>query len=313
MIKLQFLGTGAGVPSKARNSSSFVIQWLQYQNESWMFDCGEATQHQLLHSSFTLGQITKIFITHLHGDHIYGLPGVLGTRSFQGATEKLQVFGPKGIKKFIETALEISNTYIRYPLEINEIEEGEICVSEKFSFQAIKLEHGMPSFGFRIIERDSLGPLNVERLINIGIKPGPVFKDLKEGKKIVLESGQIIDGNDFVGPRKKGKIIAVGGDTRQCESLKRLADQANILVHEATYLHEHKDLAYEHFHSTAFQAAKLAEECQVSSLFLNHISSRYCQSTDLLLHEAQAILPNTYIPADLQSYLIKQSDQITVE
>lgn len=313
MIKVQFLGTGAGVPSKARNSSSFVIQWLQYKNESWMFDCGEGTQHQLLHSSFTVSKITKIFITHLHGDHIYGLPGVLGTRSFQGATEKLEIFGPKGIKEFIETALSISNTYIRYPLEINEIEEGEICGSKNFSFQAIKLEHGTQSFGFRIIERDSQGPLDVERLINIGINPGPVLKELKAGKRIVLESGEIIDGNDFVGPLKKGKIIAVGGDTRQCESLKRLADQANILVHEATYLHENIDLAFEHFHSTAFQAAKLAAECQVSSLFLNHISPRYCQSTDLLLHEAQAIFPNTYIPADLQSYLIKQSDEITVE
>lgn len=313
MMKLQFLGTGAGVPSKARNGSSFVIQWLQYQHESWMFDCGEATQHQLLDSSFTLSKINKIFITHLHGDHIYGLPGVLGTRSFQGATEKLQVFGPKGIKEFIETALKISNTYIRYPLEINEIEEGEISVSENFSFLAIKLEHGVRSFGFRIIERDAQGPLNVEKLLSIGIKPGPVLKDLKAGKTIVLESGQIIDGKDFVGPKKKGKIIAVGGDTRQCESLKRLADQANILVHEATYLHEHKDLAYEYFHSTAFQAAKLAEESQVSNLFLNHISSRYCQSTDLLLQEAQAIFPNTYIPDDLQSYVIKQNGEITVE
>lgn len=313
MIKLQFLGTCAGIPSKERNGSSLVMQWLQYQNECWMFDCGEATQHQLLHSSFTLSKINKIFITHLHGDHIYGLPGVLGSRSFQGATEKLQVFGPKGIKNFIETTLSISNTHIRYPLEINEIEEGEICLSERFSFEAIKLEHGTPSFGFRIIEHDSSGSLNIKKLLSIGVKPGPILKDLKSGKKIVLENGQIIDGKDFVGSPIKGKIIAVGGDTRQCESLKRLADQANILIHEATYLHDDKELAYKHFHSTAYQAAKLAHECHVRSLFLNHISSRYSESIIPLLDEAQTIFPNTYIPDDLQSYLIKQNDEITVE
>ncbi len=312
MLKIQFLGTCAGIPSKTRNVSSLVIQMLQRENECWMIDCGEGTQHQLLHSSMTLSKINKIFITHLHGDHIYGLPGLISSRSFQGATGKLQVFGPKGIKDFIHTSLSVPGTYVRYPLEINEIDEGVLFTSDAFSFEAIKLEHGLVSFGFRIEEKDESGSLNVEKLKSLGVTPGPIFKQLKEGKQITLESGLVIDGKDFVGPVKKGKTIAIAGDTRQCESIKQLAKDADILIHEATFLDKDKSLAYEHFHSTAKEAAQVAKESNVKMLFLNHISSRYCETTEELLNEAQAIFPRTYIPNDLQIYIIKQNDEVTL-
>ncbi|OIJ14767.1 ribonuclease Z [Anaerobacillus alkalilacustris] len=313
MVKLQFLGTCAGIPSKMRNVSSLVIQMLQYQNECWMFDCGEATQHQLLHSPLTLSKITKIFITHLHGDHIYGLPGVIGSRSFQGATEKLQIFGPKGIKNFIETTLTVSNTYVRYPLEIIEIQEGLICKNDFFSFEAVRLEHGIVSYGYRIVEKDLPGPIDVEKLKSIGVTPGPIYKELKAGKKVKLPNGKIIDGKDYCGPKKVGKIIAIGGDTRKCESIKRLAKDANILIHEATFLDKDRDLAFEHFHSTAFEAAKTAKECNVKVLFLNHISSRYCEGIDDLLREARSTFINSYIPHDLQTYLLHQNDEVVLQ
>lgn len=313
MVKLQFLGTCAGIPSKMRNVSSLVIQMLQYQNECWMFDCGEATQHQLLHSSLTLSKVTKIFITHLHGDHIYGLPGVIGSRSFQGATEKLQIFGPKGIKNFIETALTVSNTYVRYPLEIIEIQEGLICKNDFFSFEAVRLEHGIVSYGYRIVERDLPGPIDVEKLKSIGVTPGPIYKELKAGKKVKLPNGKIINGKDYLGPKKVGKIIAIGGDTRKCDSLKRLAKDANILIHEATFLDKDRDLAFEHFHSTALEAAKTAKECNVKVLFLNHISSRYCESIDDLLREAKSTFINSYIPHDLQTYLLHKNDEVVLQ
>ncbi len=310
MIKLQFLGTCAGLPSKQRNVSSLVLQMLQYENECWMFDCGEGTQQQLLHSSFTLSKLTKIFITHLHGDHIYGLPGLLGSRSFQGATEKLQLFGPKGLKEFVETTLTLSNTYIRYPLEIIEIEEGIIYKNESFSFEAIQLDHGIPSYGFRITEKDLPGSLNVEKLKKIGVPPGPLYKRLKAGEQVDLADGTKVNGADFVGPVKKGKIVAIGGDTRKCKSLSRLANKANILVHEATFQHKDKQLAYEHYHSTAYDVATLAKENAVKVLFLHHISSRYCHGVEELLDEAQSVFLNTFIPNDLQTYLINQNDAV---
>lgn len=312
MIKLQFLGTCAGIPSKERNVSSLIVQMLQHENECWLFDCGEATQHQLLYSSITLSKITKIFITHLHGDHIYGLPGLIASRSFQGATSKLQLFGPKGLKDFIHISLSTSNTYIKYPLEIQEIEEGMLYKSPLFTFEAIKLEHGIPSYGYRITEKGSQGALDIKKLEMLGIKPGPIFKELKAGKKVVLDSGVIIDGNDYLGPTKKGKIIAIAGDTRKCESIKKLAENANLFIHEATFLHEDYQLAYEHFHSTAFEAAQAAIECNVSILFLNHISSRYSKNSNQLLQEAQSIFPKTFIANDLQAFIINQKDEVNL-
>ncbi len=310
MIKLQFLGTCAGLPSKQRNVSSLLIQMLQYEDECWMFDCGEGTQHQLLHSSLTLHKLTKIFITHLHGDHIYGLPGVLGSRSFQGATTPLQLYGPKGIKDFVEKTLSISNTYIRYPLEIYEIDEGVIFKNNNFTFEAIQLEHGITSYGYRVSEKDISGELNVEALRQIGIQPGPIYKKLKDGETIVLESGMVVNGANFLGPTKKGKVIAVGGDTRSCINQMKLASNADILVHEATFLHKDAQLAYEHFHSTAFEAAKLASESGAKTLFMNHISSRYAKGVEELLEEATKIFASTFIPNDLQTYIVKQSGEV---
>ncbi|RXJ04619.1 ribonuclease Z [Anaerobacillus alkaliphilus] len=310
-MKLQFLGTCAGIPSKQRNVSSLIVQMLQYEDECWMIDCGEGTQQQLLHSSLTLHKISKIFITHLHGDHIYGLPGVLGSRSFQGATSKLQIFGPKGIKEFIEKTLSISNTYVRYPLEIYEIEEGTICKTDTFTFKAIQLEHGIPSFGYRIIEKDIPGELYVDELKKLGILPGPIYKRLKCGETVRLDNGLELTGTDFLGPTKRGKIIAVGGDTRACENQKKLALDADILIHEATFLHKDVQLAFEHYHSTAYEAAKLAVESGAKALFLNHISSRYSKGVEELLEEATAIFTPTFIPNDLETYLVKQNGDVS--
>lgn len=310
MMKIQFLGTSAGIPAKKRNVSSLIIQMLQYENECWMVDCGEGTQHQLLHSSISLAKISKILITHLHGDHIYGLPGVLGSRSFQGATGGLQVYGPKGIKEFIEKTLSISNTYIRYPLEIVEIDEGIISKNNHFTFEAIKLEHGIESYGYRIKQKDIPGSLQTEKLKEIGVKPGPLYKRLKAGETITLEDGTEVHGANFVGPSKKGIVIAIGGDTRKCKNQQKLAYEATILIHEATFLHKDAKLAYEHFHSTVYEAAHLAKVNRVKNLFLNHISSRYSHGVEELLEEAKAEFTNTFIPEDLQTYVIKGDNSV---
>src|SRR6185312_12686718 len=144
-MEIFFLGTGAGMPSKQRNTSSLILNLSAEQAGYWMFDCGEATQHQLLRTSIKPRKVEKIFITHLHGDHIFGLPGFLSSRSFQGGVDKLTVYGPQGIDAFIKTSLQVSGTHLKYPLEIIEIEEGAVFEDEKFTVTAMSLDHGIYS------------------------------------------------------------------------------------------------------------------------------------------------------------------------
>lgn len=300
-MEIHFLGTGAGVPSKQRNTSAIALKFLNhYKGAIWLFDCGEATQHQILYTSLKLAKLENIFITHLHGDHIFGLPGLLGSRSFQGGTTPLTVYGPKGIKAFVETTLKTSKTVLRYQLKVVEIENEMIINFDQHTVVIKQLEHGIPSFGYRIEEKAKQGVLIVDRLKELGIKPGPIYKALKNGERVELEDGRILDGKDFVGPEKKGKVIAVAGDTRPCEATRALANHADILIHEATFMKKDSDLAYEYFHSTGEAAALIAKEMNVTKLILSHISSRYQhKEVDQLLQEAREIFPPTYIASDL--------------
>src|SRR5690625_279483 len=249
-MELKFLGTGAGVPSKNRNVSSIALSLLQEINSVWLFDCGEATQHQILHTTIKPRKINNIFITHLHGDHIFGLPGFLSSRSFQGGEDLLTIYGPEGIKNFIETSLTISSTHLTYPLEIIEFQEGKILENEKFEVYTKLLDHGIPSYGFKIIEKDKPGELLVEKLIESGIKPGPIFRKIKENEMTILDNGQKIFRKDFVGPRKKGRAITILGDTRYKEDHISFIENSDVLVHEATFSDEQRELAYDYYHTT---------------------------------------------------------------
>ncbi|RAK22274.1 ribonuclease Z [Anoxybacillus vitaminiphilus] len=304
-MELVFLGTGAGVPSKGRNVSAIALQLLEERGATWLFDCGEATQHQILHTSIRPRRIEKIFITHLHGDHIFGLPGLLGSRSFQGGETPLTVYGPKGIQPFIETALSVSCTHVKYELNVVEISEGIVFEDEQFIVTAKPLAHGIPSYGYRIVEKDLPGTLLVDKLREIGIRPGPIYQQIKQGKTVILEDGTVIDGKQFVGPPQKGRIVTILGDTRFCEASIELAHGADVLVHEATFGAEEGKLAYEYYHSTSEQAAEVAKRAGAKKLILTHLSSRYQgDMCDGLLEEAKAIFPNVEIAADFKSFLI---------
>ncbi|MFC3882820.1 ribonuclease Z [Bacillus songklensis] len=304
-MELLFLGTGAGVPAKHRNVSSIALQLLQERGTTWMFDCGEATQHQILHTSIKPRKIEKIFITHLHGDHIFGLPGLIGSRSFQGGESKLTVYGPRGIKAFIETSLTVSGTHVKYPLEIVEITEGKIFEDNTFKVEAMKLEHGIPSFGYRIVEKDLPGTLLVEKLREANIAPGPVYQQLKEGKTVQLQDGRVVNGSDFLGPSQKGRILAILGDTRFCPQSIMLAKNANVLVHESTFAAGDDSLAYDYFHSTAAQAAQVAKDANAKKLVLTHISSRYQpEHTQTLMDDARRIFENTEIAEDFKTFVV---------
>ena len=305
-MQCYFLGTGAGVPSRNRNVSSLALIMPEYNGQIWLFDCGEATQHQIWDSPVKLSKINRIFITHLHGDHLFGLPGVLGSRSFQGATSPLTLYGPKGIRAFVEITLKTSHTFLRYPLEIVEM-EGDDCQFEAppFSIRAKKLDHGIPSYGYRLEEPDQPGRLNAEKLQKAGIPPGPHYRLLKEGKTVTLPDGRVLKGKDYVSPPKKGRTLAILGDTRYTPEACFLANRCDLLIHEATYRRDQEDLARKYFHSTCTQAAAVAKEAGVKHLILNHISTRFQEEEcEALLQEARAVFPSTDLARDRWSYTL---------
>jgi ribonuclease Z len=303
-LEIVFLGTGAGIPAKQRNVSSLILQMNEERGASWMFDCGEATQHQILRTPVKTRKIEKIFITHLHGDHIYGLPGLLGSRSFQGGTEPLTVYGPVGIKEYVETSLRLSQTHLKYELSFVEIlEEGLLFEDETFRVEVLPLDHAILSYGYRIIEKDKPGELRADLLKEAGIPPGPIYSKLKKGETVQLEDGRIIDGKNYIGSPKPGRIIAILGDTRPCENTVRLGLQADCIVHEATFQKGQEEMATDYFHSTTIQAAECAVKADAKRLILTHISSRFTMDDEIeLLNEAKTVFQNTELARDFSVF-----------
>lgn len=304
-MKIQFLGTGAGIPSKQRNVSSLALKLLDERNEIWLFDCGEATQHQILKTTIRPRKVTKIFITHLHGDHIFGLPGFLSSRSFQGGESQLVVYGPPGIKAFIEGTLKYSKTNLTYLISIVELDPkgGYIDLANGWTAHYLPLEHGVLCFGYRITEPDAVGELQVDRLAEFNLPNGPIFGQLKRGETVILPDGRTIDGKDYIGPDRKGKIITILGDTRPVKNAEILAEKAHVLVHESTHEAEEAKMARAYFHSTSVQAATLARDSQVGTLYLNHISARYLgKQIYALQKEAQSVFSKSYVVNDFEEF-----------
>jgi ribonuclease Z len=300
-MDIVFLGTGAGIPAKQRNVTSIALKLLEERGAIWLFDAGEATQHQILYTSIKPRRIEKIFITHLHGDHIYGLPGLLSSRSFQGGESEVTVYGPKGLKEYIHISLSVSQTYLKYPLKIVEIEEGVVFEDDQFIVEARLLEHGVVSYGYRIVEKDKPGTLLADKLMNLGIQPGPLYKKIKNGEAVTLEDGRTIEPSEFLGPAQKGRIVTILGDTRYCNNAISLAKNADLLIHEATFSKGEERLAYDYFHSTTQQAAEIANLAGCQQLWLTHISSRYDRNTWLeLVAETKELFPNSDIAEDFK-------------
>ena len=302
-MHIQFLGTGAGMPSKIRNVSSLALKLLEEIGSIWLFDCGEATQHQILHTTVKPRKIDKIFITHLHGDHIYGLPGLLGSRSFLGGDQPLTIYGPKGLKEWIELTLQTSQTHLNYAIEYVEVGEGIVLEDENFIVTAMPLEHVVPCFGYRIEQKPLLGTLQVEKAIALGVPKGPLLGQLKNGHNVTLEDGTIVRSVDVTDEPKKGFTVAILGDTRYCENAIKLSENADIVVHESTFDHSTSNLAASYGHSTNMDAANVALNAGAKNLLLNHLSARFFpQDIEIMLNEAKKIIPNTFLVTDFDEF-----------
>ncbi|MBO2943039.1 ribonuclease Z [Paenibacillus sp. F411] len=309
-MELYFLGTNAGVPSLQRNVTSVALRLLEERGTIWLFDCGEGTQHQILRSPLKLSKLEYIFVTHMHGDHIFGLPGLLSSRGAQGASTKVTVFGPVGIQSFLQTALTLSQSRVNYPLDIVEHDGGVLHEDDTFKVEAARLEHRVDSYGYRITEKDRPGSLDLDQLQALGLKPGPLYGRLKRGESVELREGEMLHPSQVLLAPKKGRIVTILGDTRPCENVVPLAQDADVLLHEATFMHELADTAAEYFHSTSTQAAEAALQANARQLLLTHFSSRYKDVEHLqpLLEEAKAVFPNTKLAEDFALFPVARRE-----
>jgi ribonuclease Z len=316
-LQITFLGTSSGVPTRARNVSSIALR-LPQRAEIWLFDCGEGTQHQILRSDLKVSQITRIFITHMHGDHIYGLMGLLASCGLAGNPSRIDIYGPPKLEEYLKACGRYSQTHFSYPVKVHTVKPGLLYEDEEFSVSCAPLTHRVPAFGYRITEKDKPGRFDVERAAALGIPPGPIYGKLKRGEAITLSDGRIINGADLCGEIQIGRKFVYCTDTIFCDSAVELAQDADVLVHEATFSHQDAELAYQRLHSTSTMAAQVALAAQVRQLIMTHFSPRYAPGNtivlDDLLSEAKAIFPKTIMAHDFFTYEIprRQSAELAV-
>ncbi|WP_281950866.1 ribonuclease Z [Nitrosophilus kaiyonis] len=291
-MQIIFLGTSAGKPTKNRNVSALSLKFKN--RKDWMlFDCGEATQHQILKTNLSLAKLKNIFITHLHGDHIYGIFGLLASRSMIEECSKLTIFGPKNIKELIDSVLKYTQLNLSFELDIIEVENNKLYKFDNFSIYTLLLSHSIPTFSYTIIEKDHVGKLNVEKLLQDGIKPGPIYKEIKNRSKVYYE-GKVIESKDYLEKPKKGRVVIIAGDNDNpflFDEIKRRFKYIDLLIHEATYTQDVYDsLGVKIKHSTAKNVAIAAENLNIKNLILTHFSPRYTESHDKQKHNIKEIL-----------------------
>lgn len=291
-MEIIFLGTSSAVPTLERNHPSIALRAFA---EVMLFDCGEGTQRQLIEAKISPMKITKIFISHFHGDHILGLGGLIQSLGFRGREKDLDIYGPKGLHKIINAISSFGYFQINYNLNIHEIQDGTVIETEDYVVECAKVEHNIPSYAYSIREKKK--PLFLrEKAEELGIPPGPLYGKLHNGEEVEFE-GRIIKPEQVLGEAKKGKKISYSGDTRPCEAMIRLARDSDILIHESTYEAEDHQRAVDNAHSTSVEAAEIAREANVNELVLTHISTRYTSDKNIK-SEAQKVFKNTKVARD---------------
>lgn len=312
-MEITFLGTSSGVPTRSRNVSGVALR-LPQRAEVWLFDCGEGTQHQFLRSELRVSQLRRIFITHMHGDHIFGLMGLLASCGLAGNVQEIDIYGPPDLDEYLKACRKYSQTRFAYPVRVHTVQPGVVLEDEEFRVSCLPLKHRVPAFGYRVAEKDRPGHFDVEKAKALGIPSGPIYGQLKRGDRVTLPDGRTIDGKTLCGPTQIGRKLVYCTDTVYCDRAVELAQDADVLIHEATFAHQEAEMAFARMHSTSTMAAQVALGAQVKKLIMTHFSPRYAPGNAVevknLLEEARAIFPNTDLAYDFFTYEVPKRQEV---
>jgi ribonuclease Z len=302
-MKIIPLGTSSGKPTLRRNVSALAVVG---EGEWWLFDCGEGTQTQIARAGISPQKLAGVFISHLHGDHFNGLPGLLSTMSLDQREKELTLVGPTGIDEYLRLLARLNICHVNYPLRLREFdaqyfaggEQELVYESARFTVTTRPLDHRIFALGYRLEEKTKPGRFNLERAKALGIPPGPLYSRLQSGQSITLEDGRMIHPSEVLGPPRPGKVVSYCLDTRPCANAVKLSENADWLIHEATFTEELIEESNHFGHSTAIQAAEIAIEAKARRLLITHFSSRF-PDIRLLLEEARSVFPQTVAAEDL--------------
>lgn len=296
-LHLVFLGTGGATPTVERGSPGTL---LIRGGERILVDCGEGTQRQLMRS-VGLARIGTILLTHMHGDHYLGLPGLLKTYSLLGREEPLMLFGPSGLYEVLRDAERLIGKP-RFPFVAEEVREGSALEGPGYVLRTAASEHGLPGLAWCLEEHERPGPFHPERALALGVVPGPDFGRLQRGETVTLQDGSQVKAEEVMDSARKGRKIVFTGDTRPTAAIRELAENASVLVHDSTFGVSESERAIETGHSTAREAAEVARAAGVGTLVLTHVSSRH--SWRELRDEARVVFHNTLLPKDLDTMVV---------
>ncbi|MCS0657294.1 MBL fold metallo-hydrolase [Massilia terrae] len=305
-MEIQFLGTSSGTPTKARNVAGLALR--PPESSHWyLVDCGEGTQHRILHTSFSLHGLRGIFITHIHGDHCYGLPGLLASAGLLNRSAPLLIAGPPEVRAYVECVMATTALGLPYDLDFVEVEDGaHIDWLPDVVVGAVALSHRVPSYAYTFEEKSVERKLDAARLARDGVPAGPVWGQLQRGEGANLPDGRVLRAEDYLLASRKPRKIIVGGDNDTPQLLAQVAQGADVLVHEATYTEEVLlKIGPEPQHSSAKMVAYFAQEAQVPNLVLTHFSPRYHQSIAEVEAEARVEYGGRlFLASDLDRYIL---------
>jgi ribonuclease Z len=290
-MQIVFLGTSCAMPTKERNHSSIFIS---YGSEGILMDCGEGTQRQLKIAGIKPTKITKVLISHWHGDHVFGLPGLISTLSTSEYTKTLRIYGPKGSKEFVKNIFKSAVFENRINLEVVEIKEGIFFSGKDYQLEAYPLKHKTDTLGFRFIEKNKRR-INIPFVKEIGIPEGPLLGKLQEGRSISWKGKRVsVKDATYV---VKGRIVAYLADSILSKNSLKVAKDADILIAESTYTSELQEKAEKYMHMTAKEAGLIANQANVKKLILTHFSTRY-KDTHVLEEDARNVFDNVEAAKD---------------
>jgi ribonuclease Z len=297
-LRVVFLGTGGSVPTPKRGLPAVLIE---REGEHLMFDCGEGVQRQMIKAKCGFHKKMKIFITHMHGDHVLGLPGLLQTMAMLDRQKKLEVYGPVGLKRFLEGIRETVQFVLTFEVVVHEVEGvGVVCGEDEYEVCAVWADHVIPSLAYALIENPRPGRFCPEKARRLGVPEGPLWSKLQRGETIRLPDGKTVESGQVVGSSRSGRKVVYTGDTRPFKGLVKFAVRADLLIHDATLDDDLAERAAEDGHSTVGQAAEDAKKAEVKRLILTHISARY-KETGKLLEQAKRIFKRTDVAEDFMT------------